>query len=1661
MDRNREARRAGMVASSNGISRRRHRTNSLRDSPDEDVAVEFSESVRLRERVKKDRDRDRERERDRDRERERERSSRSKRRRGDDSSQESVNDDEDEEDEDTTAHVHHQLHHSSNAGGGGGVRLLPPNPSAAAAAAAAATSVTNHHHHSSSTNSHHQHHQQLQHRKTFPPSAGKPFRAAPVWKSGNEMMDVPVPRKARSVHPKRSHDWISSGSGGSCGVGDQIHRQASTSPVRQGPVSTSTPSPAPPLSPSSSNASGRRKIKANGSKQRPPPKSSSKSTSSNNPEELEIEIAEVLYGLMTQSQAPLKKEIASNDTREVNNRSCADTKSRVSSPVSGSPSPAILPSVPNSSSAAPFSAVAPKRKRPRQVSENQGSASVRSSPSSASAKAEMDQTMKAEVSSSPNFEKTPVQNGGGSLLYGLGSSINSQSDPTAEPMKVESEIKPPATEQAPESGDLAGKEEEVVVSSPKKESPPSASASAEDSKAMADSVTTKPSTVSEVEEGQREEKKIQIDLMAPPPPLLRSSPEREGSATMDIKTIASESLPERAAVKHNEEDEKMEEKTVEEEKKMKAVEEAEAPPQKRTESSSSKGKDNIGVQLDLEKLQRGDNNSKLHQHHHPLLKSNNEEHPEKANQSSSFPLPPMSLAGWPGAAAAGAAAAAAGLPPMGYMAPLQGVVTMDGSSVPTPPLQPTFSQPRPKRCATHCYIARNIHLYQQFTKMNPFWLPTAAAAAASSAASLFVSKAACNLNVVPTPADLHGNIGGRGVNSGPDNKGGHGGVAIFPGLAAGGGKDKGSQPPTLPDHPAQRKQQQILLQQALPPPIAPNNLLPGHTFIFPLNQQQQQAAAATSAARPGPAKSPANAASNASNSAATGTATTGGAPAAISFSYPNMPPNETPYLAILQNNAYFPIAAVGPPLNYRATHPPSLPMFNGSFCPSQMIHHPSQLHHHHHQQQQQQPQQPTPSSQSQQQMQQNTSISSGSSSSHKLLQNHQQKQRSQGGGGGGVINGSSGSGNLHNFPASNSKTHPPHQPQQLPHGRHIENELGSEDNPPSTAESQGSRVPVNMYSNQNCVMPIHPSNFNLMTPPTAGVLCATSVSGNQSEKKQQQQQGIKPGTESMQPQSFSMSFTSINGASAPGIDISSSMAQANAAIFQNFTEASRQNLHIAAAVAAAAQPKKNYRDESRGGSGDPTTSADDERKGGSAGKGPATVGQSITFSRSDVADASGSKLAANGIDSSRSISLASASGWTARAAAIPTSMGSNAQLQAQLQHKQQQQMAQLQMQQQHQLAAVVARSKAPPTSNGIVYSEHSNPPTSVGMKFPNTISAFPQNLVQTSSNGSPVHSPQWKGSGKTSSSSQVASTTPSSLKSISHQHQQQQQQQQQMRIQPNHTQISFVAANQKSSTTTTSQGQHPSNSNQSQSSSMVIGSPTTTSSISKGASGSPRTTSASMNNKMDHQTPLVVQQGKASVSNPNQKSSSPASGRNVPSILGNNPHISTSSSVSKTQVQQHLAKGIQQSQLFFSSPYAQAQPSSHSVSSSSSSAPATSGYYIQTRRPEQQQPSGSTMAPTTSSTAGMLTLCPVTLGGGNTSDPAKAIAAAAAAAASNVRGGGGLPSQSILHTAQFAAAASSGSSQHQIFPAGFSYVQPPVPTVVQVKPPPEQKQPAA
>lgn len=82
---------------------------------------------------------------------------------------------------------------------------------------------------------------------------------------------------------------------------------------------------------------------------------------------------------------------------------------------------------------------------------------------------------------------------------------------------------------------------------------------------------------------------------------------------------------------------------------------------------------------------------------------------------------------------------------------------------------------------------------------------------------------------------------------------------------------------------------------------------------------------------------------------------------------------------------------------------------------------------------------------------------------------------------------------------------------------------------------------------------------------------------------------------------------------------------------------------------------------------------------------------------------------------------------------------------------------------------------------------------------------------------------------------------------------------------------------------------------------------------------------------------------------------------------------------------------------------------------------------------------------------------PVTIGGTTTTDPAKAVAAAAAAAANaaNMKAVGGLPTQAILHPAQFATTQSSG-NPHQLVPAGFPYVHT---AAVQVKST-EQKQPA-
>ncbi|GER44700.1 hypothetical protein STAS_21608 [Striga asiatica] len=935
MDRNRESRRASIVGS-NGFNRRRHRTNIVRDSQDEDGGLELQESVRLRERVKKYRDRERERERDRERDRERERdlrerSSRSKRRRaerlashkddtgGDDTSDESLNDDEDDEYEEKVTST---------------VKMLSPTVG----------SVSNHHvhvgnhhhHHHSSSFSQQQHNcnsssnilinssHHLQHRKTFPPissssSSAKVPRAPPVWKSGDEMISVSVPRKARSACTKRSHDWISStsnnnSSGGVSGGADQNPAQPSSSPARPTHVSASTA--ADPPSPSSSNASNRKKLKhtANntaGPKPKPPKVSAlSSKPSSSNPEELEIEIAEVLYGLMTQSQGPSSS--IKEEPREVNQLSI-DAKSRNSSPISNSTSinnnnnMNNLHPGPNSGS---LSAVAQKRKRPRQVPER--------SNLGARTKPETDETSENKILY-PNMEKMSGSAGEtASEAVGINPVISQDST------KSDLELKPSAEEFRENRYWVVGKED--VSSSKEQESPAviAQDTSNRDSPsvATASSVVDTPINGSLPGVGVDKEDKFEIDLMAPPPQA-RSSPETETNIDLSASAFADRKpLPLNLdrdmnhvmVSKDNEND-----KAKSESGSLHLLNVA-AEEKKSEESESNKGRD-IDLHLHLDKPEKDvssshnakDNKSQMQiqkqaQPQVPFKAAGKEEPPseKRGHSTSSLPLP-MQMASWPG-----------GLPPMGYMAPLPGVVSMDGSSVAPAHLQPLFSQPRPKRCATHCHIARNIHCLQQFMKMNPFWpAPTV------SPASLFGSKP-CNLNVGPPPVDL--SIAARGVSSLQD-KG--------PGLASASnnvGKDKSSQPANSSD--SAQKKQQTLFQQTLPP-VAPSNLL-GPTFIFPVNQQQ--------AATVGKSVS--------TMSASNMVTTSSSAPAtAMSFSYPNMSPTETTqYLAILQNNTFppFPIPTVGPPPNYRGAAPTQpMPLFNGPFYSSQVQLPPNQPQVHH------------------------------------------------------------------------------------------------------------------------------------------------------------------------------------------------------------------------------------------------------------------------------------------------------------------------------------------------------------------------------------------------------------------------------------------------------------------------------------------------------------------------------------------------------------------------------------------------------------------------------------------------------------------------------------------------------------------------------------------
>ncbi|KAJ0264721.1 Protein TIME FOR COFFEE [Hirschfeldia incana] len=1294
-------------------------------------------------------------------------------------------------------------------------------------------------------------------------------------------------------------------------------------------------------------------------KQKPlPPKSSSGKLSSSSPpvavqDEIEIEIAEVLYGMMRMPLAASKQESAGEEGAKT---AVVDVKSRVSSPISNSQTvvqSSTITLAANSSSSN-VNAIVPKRKRPRIVKyDDENSSSL---PSRA-VKSEAEAPSKSQVPLGDHLKRS-----------GSGEENTSALDSTNSQPRESNALLDSRSGEKKESN--PPKEETV---SPKVETSPGIRSDGDGAKISS----------------PEKEKKFEIDLMAPPP--VRSTSERGG----EMECVAAEASPKVTEVETETKPLLKEDggnatiiESVEK-KRPRAVAEAEPHKSERI----------CELQLDLEKSDQVGVVNKHHVQKQPPPQQQQQQQisvPDKTAQATPMPLH-MSMPGWPG-----------GLPTMGYMPPTQGVVPTDTSSLSSAAMQPThllFNQPRPKRCATHCYIARNIQSHQQFTKMNPFW------PAAVGSAPLYGTKA-CNLSLMP-PTELQGTVLGRSSNPVPDVN---------------------SQSTSKSSDAGQRNQ--ILLQQALPA----NNMMHGPTFIIPVGQQPHAAAASVRPPSSGnTASSGAAATANSMNGPAS--ATPAGAPT-MTFSYPGMPGNETQYLAILQNNGYpFPVPAhVGAQSAYRGAPGQPMPFYNGSFYSSQMIQPPFS-------QPQKQPQQPQQQAgqmpQSNSPSNQNGSVSTSSSAAQKHLQNQQLRP---------PLN----HGNSQGFPTHKVQSQPlsfqqRHQPRD---NTPQHSETVGEDSP-STADSRSSRSSI-AYG-QNYGMQMQPTNLGLMSSatPGGGVVVSSSKHG----EKKTQQQGSKAGMESFQSQGYAMTFATFNGASsAPSLNMSS--IPQNHPMFHTMPEAARQGYQMMAAnvaAAQAAQQKMNYgapSDDGKSGSNATANTMEEQRKtgGGATGKtSGVNGGQSIVFSnKHDLTDTSASAVPSGSIvDTSRLLNLGSA--LPQSSSSMPTSH------QQQLMQQQQQQLMQIQQQQHMQrsqsqqpyptmylqkqqryatsVAASAARTKGSVANNGSGFPDHSITVSPAGAaKFPNANSGFPQNLVQSSSNQ--VQSTQWKNnSPRTTNTSQPQSPSilspssaaaASSLRNVSHKQQ----------SRPQQSQISFAANSKPMASGSPMQQMQGGANNRAPSPPVLVGSPST-SSVSKNASGSPRTTASASSavNKAGQASSTTHSSSQPSKNLQSASVASSTGGRNNgPSVLGN--PTASSGSKSQQQQQQQLSKhGLQQqAQLFFSNSYLQSQ---HQQQQQITMSP-SGGYYIQRH---QQQP-GSTAAAGASCT-------PVTLSGCTTgtvtatSDPAKAIAAAAAAA-NNVKGGGGGMGKT---------------QQHQLGPPGFTYVHA-VPSAVQVKPA-DQKQQAA
>lgn len=283
----------------------------------------------------------------------------------------------------------------------------------------------------------------------------------------------------------------------------------------------------------------------------------------------------------------------------------------------------------------------------------------------------------------------------------------------------------------------------------------------------------------------------------------------------------------------------------------------------------------------------------------------------------------------------------------------------------------------------------------------------------------------------------------------------------------------------------------------------------------------------------------------------------------MSYSNPNVVSIEAPYLAKLQNNGYpFTFSTpAGTSATYRASNAQPLPLFNGSFYPSQMFH-PSQI----------QPAQ--------------TQSHHQPSGSHKQPQTQQQQ--------------------WNNLMPSNGMQVKQSTEQHLPlsnQSRKHESEPSGEDTT-SLSDKRAAPVQKNAYG-QNFILPVQALGFTLMPPPTLN----NGNGGNTGEKKQSHPQNLKNIVPS---QGLTMSFASYNGNGTPS-NLNFTPIARNPTVFQNLPDIQRAGFQVAPAPQATKQ--KNHQ-TSEGRNGVVLSGTNDRNTGNSSAKPSANSGQTLVFGNS-------------------------------------------------------------------------------------------------------------------------------------------------------------------------------------------------------------------------------------------------------------------------------------------------------------------------------------------------------------------------------------------------------------------------------------------------------------